>query len=97
MKKDIHPKSKLTTFKCATCGASYQIMSTCKSDVISIDVCSNCHPIFVGKVTDNTVKGRAEKLAKKFAVQAKATTIKTTKKRQKSNKSKTISLDKLSA
>lgn len=96
MKKEIHPKSKLTTFKCATCGASYQIMSTCKSDVISIDVCSNCHPIFVGKVTDNTVKGRAEKLAKKFVVQAKPTT-KTTKKRQRSNKSKTISLDKLSA
>lgn len=96
MKKEIHPKSKLTTFKCATCGASYQIMSTCKSDVISIDVCSNCHPIFVGKVTDNTVKGRAEKLAKKFVVQTKPTT-KTTKKRQRSNKSKTISLDKLSA
>ena len=95
MKKDIHPKAKLTTFKCATCGATYQIMSTCKSDVISIDVCSNCHPIFVGKVTDTTVKGRAEKLAKKFVVQPKKETAKAPKKR-KSNKSKTISLDKLS-
>ena len=94
MNKNIHPKSKLTTFKCATCGATYQIMSTCKADTISIDVCSNCHPIFVGKINDSTVKGRAEKLAQKFVTKAKTDKTKATKKR-KSNKSKTISLDKL--
>ncbi|XQP55543.1 MAG: 50S ribosomal protein L31 [Mycoplasmoidaceae bacterium] len=66
MKQSIHPKSKLTTFKCATCGAEYKIMSTCKDDVVSIDVCANCHPVFVGKSVETSVKGRAEKLASKF-------------------------------
>ena len=66
MKEKIHPVSKLTTFKCATCGAEYKIMSTCKADVVSIDVCANCHPVFVGKSVETNVKGRAEKLASKF-------------------------------
>ena len=66
MKEKIHPVNKLTTFKCATCGAEYKIMSTCKADVVSIDVCANCHPVFVGKSVDVQVKGRAEKLASKF-------------------------------
>ena len=95
MNKNIHPKSKLTTFKCATCGATYQIMSTCKADLVSIDVCSNCHPVFIGKQNDSSMKGRAEKLAQKFVVKPKINKTKGIKKR-KSNKSKTISLDKLS-
>lgn len=66
MKQKIHPVSKLTTFKCATCGTEYKIMSTCKADTIMIDVCANCHPVFVGKSVDTQVKGRAEKLASKF-------------------------------
>ncbi|MCQ2748404.1 MAG: 50S ribosomal protein L31 [Mycoplasmoidaceae bacterium] len=66
MKEKIHPQSKLTTFKCASCGAEYKIMSTCKADVVSVDVCANCHPVFVGKSIDSNVKGRAERLAKKF-------------------------------
>lgn len=66
MKEKIHPVSKLTTFKCATCGSEYKIMSTCKDDVVTIDVCANCHPVFVGKSVETTVKGRAEKLASKF-------------------------------
>jgi large subunit ribosomal protein L31 len=66
MKDKIHPISKLTTFKCATCGKEYKIISTCKEDVVSIDVCANCHPVFIGKSTETKIKGRAEKLAAKF-------------------------------
>jgi len=66
MKKAIQPVCKLTTFKCATCGAEYKIMSTCKADVVTIDVCANCHPVFVGKAVEQQSKGRAEKLAGKF-------------------------------
>ncbi len=66
MQAKIHPTEKLTTFKCATCGAEYKIMSTCKADVVSIDVCANCHPVFVGKSMETSVKGRAEKLASRF-------------------------------
>lgn len=66
MKVAIHPQSKLVTFKCATCGAEYKIMSTSKQDLVSIDVCAKCHPVFLGQMTEKVVKGRAEKLANKF-------------------------------
>lgn len=95
MKEKIHPQCKLTTFKCATCGAEYKIMSTCKADVVSIDVCANCHPVFVGKSIETNVKGRAEKLAKKFEkkdYQPKAKKVRA----KKSNKTVISNLDDLS-
>lgn len=95
MKTKSHPTSKLTTFKCATCGAEYKIMSTCKDDVVSIDVCANCHPVFVGKSVETSVKGRAEKLANKF--EKKNYQPKTKKVRaKKSNKTIISNLDDLS-
>ncbi len=95
MKAKSHPASKLTTFKCATCGAEYKIMSTCKDDIVSIDVCANCHPVFVGKSVETSVKGRAEKLANKFEkknYQPKAKKVRA----KKSNKTIISNLDDLS-
>lgn len=89
MKTKIHPVQKLTTFKCATCGAEYKIMSTCKADVVSIDVCANCHPVFVGKSIETNIKGRAEKLASKF--EKKSHQPKTKKVRAKKQSKKVIS------
>ena len=87
MKQGIHPQSKLVTFKCATCGAEYNILSTSKQDVISIDVCANCHPIFLGQVNETVVKGRAEKLANKFENK----NFKPKQKKKKKSNKKTIS------
>lgn len=96
MKKKLHPEMKLTTFTCASCGATYQIMSTSKQVNVSIDVCSKCHPVFVGKTVENAVKGRAEKLSHKFT--AKTVAPKTKKVRKTSNKKKIIKdLSKLNA
>ena len=66
MKKNIQPKLHEVTFKCATCGSEYKVESTLKQDVVSIDVCSNCHPFYKGGNTNQKVKGRAEKLSSKF-------------------------------
>lgn len=95
MKEKIHPVSKLTTFKCATCGAEYKIMSTCKADVVSIDVCANCHPVFVGKSVEANVKGRAEKLASKFEQKNYQPKVKKVR-AKKSNKTVISNLDDLS-
>ena len=95
MKEKIHPASKLTTFKCATCGAEYKIMSTCKADVVSIDVCANCHPVFVGKSVETSVKGRAEKLASKFEQKNYQPKVKKVR-AKKSNKTVISNLDDLS-
>jgi len=67
MKKDIHPNKKLVTFKCVSCGKEYQIVSTNKNDIVNLDVCSNCHPVFVNTSgAEKKVRGKAEKLASKF-------------------------------
>ena len=87
MKQSIHPQSKLVTFKCANCGAEYKILSTSKQEVVSIDVCANCHPVFLGQANETVVKGRAEKLANKFATK----NFKPKQKKKKTSSKKTIS------
>ncbi|MDR0752758.1 MAG: 50S ribosomal protein L31 [Mycoplasmataceae bacterium] len=66
MKKGIHPKINNVKFVCSTCGKEYDIESTNRKSVVNIDVCSNCHPAFLGGNIETRVKGRAEKLASKF-------------------------------
>ena len=93
MKEKIHPKSKMTKFKCATCGSEYSLLSTTKSELVSLDVCANCHPFYVGNSVDTVVKGRAEKLSSKFENKEQ-----TSKKESKKSSKKIITdLDQLKA
>ncbi len=91
MKKKIQPKLHEVTFKCASCGSEYKILSTIKQDNVSIDVCSNCHPFYKGSLQNQKVKGRAEKLSSKFEAGKKSIgtkkvkQIKNTKKTKKQN------------
>jgi len=66
MRKNIHPKTQTVTFTCSTCGKTYEIESTNKNTNVSLDVCSNCHPAYIGGNVEQKVKGRAERLASKF-------------------------------
>lgn len=100
MRKNIHPKNEISTFKCATCGNEYKLESTKKSGIVSIDVCSNCHSFYVGKTGEQTAKGRSEKLSSKFAagkenLSNKKTTA--TKDNRKKQKEIITDLDKLAA
>ncbi|MDR3329676.1 MAG: 50S ribosomal protein L31 [Mycoplasmataceae bacterium] len=97
MNKKIQPSLHVVTFKCASCGATYQIESTLKQDVVNLDVCANCHPFYKGGLGEQKVKGRAEKLSSKFA-QGKETIATKTKKEtktRKTNKKVVKSLDEL--
>lgn len=66
--KDIHPEMKKCEFSCATCGTKFNIVTTMKSDNYSIDICSKCHPFYVGKANVSQLRGRSEKLSVKFEV-----------------------------
>jgi large subunit ribosomal protein L31 len=90
MNKALHPKIHLVTFKCASCGATYQIQSTLKQDVVNLDVCANCHPFYKGGVGKQKAKGRAEKLSTKFNVGKETLNTKTTKKTAKKRVNKKI-------
>lgn len=65
--KDIHPQLTKTKFACATCGASFEIETTMNADTFGIDICSKCHPFYIGKSTSKALSGRSEKLESKFA------------------------------
>lgn len=99
MNKNIQPKVHEVTYKCASCGAEYKIMSTIKQDFVSLDVCSHCHPFYIGKSLNQKAKGRAEKLSEKFDAGKKnmaAKPISVTQKSKKASNSKVIkSLDDL--
>ena len=63
MKANIHPAYNLCTIECV-CGATYTTRSTVA--LKKIDICSACHPFYVGKQKVIDTEGRIEKFRKKF-------------------------------
>lgn len=66
MKKDIHPQYHAQTTATCSCGAVFTIGGT--KETISIETCSQCHPIYTGKqkIVDSTGRvDRFKKLAEK--------------------------------
>jgi large subunit ribosomal protein L31 len=64
MKKGIHPKYMETVVKCG-CGNTFSTRSTVPE--LKVDICSNCHPFFTGKLKFIDTAGRIEKFKNKFA------------------------------
>jgi large subunit ribosomal protein L31 len=81
MKKSIHPEYFETTVTCG-CGNSFQTRSTRKE--LKVDICSNCHPFYTGKLKYVDTAGRIEKFQTKFASGSYASLQKAGKKKGKS-------------
>ncbi len=71
MKKEIHPNYREITVVCA-CGNTFRTRSTYKSDVLHLEICSNCHPFFTGKQKLLDTAGRVERFNRKYAEFRKA-------------------------
>lgn len=88
MQKELQPELNNCEYVCASCGSKYNILST-KGTSVSLDVCANCHPFYIGSTSNVSLKGRAEKMSSKFEAgkQFKATkksaTVDKNKKEQK--------------
>ena len=63
MKAGIHPEYFETKVRCA-CGNEVQIHSTARD--IHVDICSNCHPFYIGKQKLVDTAGRIEKFNRKY-------------------------------
>lgn len=70
MKKDIHPAYNAKTTITCSCGAVFETGAT-KED-LSIETCSQCHPVYTGKkkIVDST--GRVERFKQMAAKTAEA-------------------------
>jgi len=66
MKTGIHPNYREITVVCA-CGNNFRTRSTYKSDVLHLEICSNCHPFFTGKQKLLDSAGRIERFQRKYA------------------------------
>ncbi|KIM04876.1 MAG: 50S ribosomal protein L31 [Sulfurovum sp. AS07-7] len=66
MKKEIHPEYKACTVTCA-CGNVFEVKSN--KEMMSIDICSACHPFFTGSEKIVDTAGRVDKFKKKYNLQ----------------------------
>ena len=64
MKADIHPKYEDINVTCS-CGNSFQTRSTLAED-LHVDVCSACHPFYMGQQKIVDTAGRVGKFQKKY-------------------------------
>jgi large subunit ribosomal protein L31 len=63
-----HPNLYLVDVRCSSCGASFGIRST--AEAISVDVCSNCHLAYTGRVRTVASGGRIERFNRRRALAA---------------------------
>ena len=68
MKQGIHPDYKAATVHCA-CGNTFETRST--SESLHVEVCSSCHPYYMGRQKLMDTAGRVERFRKKWGEQAK--------------------------
>ncbi|AEW45954.1 50S ribosomal protein L31 [Mycoplasma haemocanis str. Illinois] len=66
MGKELPFKPAIVTFSCTSCGKKYEILSAHKESTVNIDICSNCHPFYLGQTNLSRSLGPAEKLKSKF-------------------------------
>lgn len=66
MKAGIHPDYHEIKVHCA-CGNEFMTRSTTKGEEIRLEICSNCHPYFTGKMKLVDTAGRVERFQKKYA------------------------------
>ena len=70
MKTGVHPNYREVNVVCA-CGSTFKTRSTYKSDVLHLEICSQCHPFYTGKQKLIDSAGRIERFKRKYAGVAK--------------------------
>lgn len=65
MKEGIHPMYHEVQVVCA-CGATFTTKSTKAGDVLRVEICNKCHPLYTGKRKIVDSSGRVDKFKKKF-------------------------------
>ncbi|OAL10347.1 50S ribosomal protein L31 [Candidatus Mycoplasma haematobovis] len=66
MSKKLPFEPKVVTFACTACNKKFEILSAHTEDTINIDICSNCHPFYLGQTNLSRTIGAVEKLKSKF-------------------------------
>ncbi len=65
MKQGIHPEYHEVKVVC-TCGNTFTTRSTLENDVMSADVCADCHPFYTGKQKILDTGGRVARFERRY-------------------------------
>ncbi len=60
-KKERYPKNYNVNITCTFCMFTFSTMSTLNNQDIRIDICSHCHPFYIGKQQGHIQKGKVER------------------------------------
>jgi large subunit ribosomal protein L31 len=63
-----HPETHLVDVVCANCGTTFALRSTASS--LSTDVCSGCHPAYIGSARATIRGDRIERFERRRALAA---------------------------
>jgi large subunit ribosomal protein L31 len=63
-----HPNTHVIDVVCANCGTHHRVRST--AEALSIDVCSNCHPVYTGVARVAVGGSRVERFNRRLALAA---------------------------
>ena len=69
-KENIHPKYENVNVKCS-CGNSFETRSTLGKEVLNVETCNKCHPVYIGKDTASKTTARVDEFNKKFGTRKK--------------------------
>jgi large subunit ribosomal protein L31 len=61
-----HPNMHLVDVRCASCGRTFTVRTA--AEMISVDVCSNCHPAYTGKARAQASGDRVERFNRRRAL-----------------------------
>ena len=81
MKASIHPEYKAIQVTCS-CGNTFETRSTAGHD-LSLEVCSNCHPLYTGQQKFLDTAGRVDKFNQRVALADKKKAEAASRKRKK--------------
>jgi large subunit ribosomal protein L31 len=65
MKTQIHPELHVVTATCASCGTTFETRST--RPTVAVEVCSACHPAYIGVERTVARGGRIERFERRRA------------------------------
>ncbi len=90
MKAKIHPQYYPDCVVTCACGNTFTTGSTLPA--IKVDICSQCHPFFTGKMKFIDTMGRVEKFSKQFQAAQSKKYIKKADRKKKKDQAETTPL-----
>ncbi len=71
MKSDIHPDYHEITVNCA-CGSSYKTRAALAREILSLEICSKCHPFYTGNQRIVDTAGRVDRFQQRYGKKQEA-------------------------